>query len=50
VHGWVSRAIDAVDDSLINAATKGALKTRLDAEIFSGLGLAPGTVLVRGRP
>ena len=50
VHGWVSRAIDAVDDRLINAATKGALKTRLDAEIFSGLGLSPGTVVVPGLP
>jgi hypothetical protein len=50
LYRWISRAIDTVDDRLINAEVRGAIQFRLESELFRELGLAPNDVLVPGRP
>ena len=46
VYNWVSRAINAVDDSVINVATKGAIQDRLRQELFGEFGLLPDDIIV----
>lgn len=50
VYNWVSRAINAVDDQVINAGVKGAINDRLRTELFVDLGLDLDDVIIPGRP
>lgn len=48
VYRWVSRAINAVDDRVIDKGVKGAIDQRLKSELFNDLGLALDDVLLPG--
>jgi hypothetical protein len=50
VYNWVSRAINAVDDSAIGVGVQGAINDRLGAELFGELGLSPDDIIVPARP
>jgi len=46
VYNWVSRAVNSVDDNLINAGVKGAINDRLRTELFVDLGLNASDVII----
>ena len=50
VYNWVSRAINAVDDQVIDAGVKGAINDRLRTEMFVDLGLDLDDVIISGHP
>lgn len=50
VYRWVSRAINAVDDQVINASVKAAINNRLRTELFVDLGLGIDDIIIRGVP
>ncbi len=50
VYNWVSRAINDVDEWVINFEGQGAINDRLRTEMFGELNLHPQDVIIRGRP
>ena len=50
VYTWVSRAINAVDDRLIDAEVKSIINDRLRTELYVDLGLQPQDVIIPGNP
>lgn len=49
-YTWISNALHAVDESLINSDLKGAIQDRLRVEMFGDLDLSPETVIIKKRP
>jgi hypothetical protein len=50
VYTWVSDAINAVDNRLIDVGVKGAINQRLRSELFIDLGLDISDVIIVGHP
>jgi hypothetical protein len=50
VYNWVSRAINAVDDQVINVGVKGAINDRLRTELFVDLNLDAQDIIIPGHP
>ena len=50
VFTWVSDAINAVNDGVINAEVKAAINGRLYSELYTDLGLKANDVIIAGRP
>lgn len=50
VYNWVSRAIQGVDETIINAGVKGSINDRLRTEMFVDLNLDPQDIIVPGHP
>jgi hypothetical protein len=50
VYNWVSSAIQAVDEDIINAGVKGAINDRLRTEMFVDLNLDPQDIIVPRNP
>jgi hypothetical protein len=46
VYQWLTRAINAVNNSIIDTATKGAIIDRIHTELFVELGLTTNTIIV----
>jgi hypothetical protein len=50
VYNWVSRAINAVDESAIGVRVKATIMDRLAAELLGELGLSRGDVIIPASP